>query len=73
MVKVRPGYRQVNVGFNHRGNLVKRENSCPVFYFSSVGDPQKWEGFSGGIECGTPPVARFVARWANRLWGRMGW
>jgi len=37
------------------------------FYFSAAGDPNKWEGLKGGIWCGTPPVARFIAKYANRI------
>lgn len=38
-------------------------------YFSEVGSVNKWDGLPCGIWCGTPPIARFVARWLNRIQG----
>ncbi len=52
------------------GRLVFRFSTGPAhqkIFFSKVEDPAKWEGLPRGLWCGTPPVARFVARWANRI------
>lgn len=35
-------------------------------HFSKVGDPSKWE-VDGGIPCGHPAIARFLAKWLNKI------
>ncbi len=45
------------------------------FYFSRVSDPSKFQGLGPGIWCGTPRIARFVAKHLNRFldWWSMTW
>lgn len=38
-----------------------------VVQFSRVSDPSKWEDSWHGIPCGHPAIARFAARWLNKV------
>ena len=42
-------------------------------YFNRVGDPASLDGLGTGLWCGTPPIAKFIARWANQVTGWWAW
>jgi hypothetical protein len=49
--------------------IIKSTRPQPnVLFFTAVGDPARWDaGFPKGIWCGTPTIARFVAKFLNKI------
>lgn len=54
----------------YSGGIVSVKSTIPAtrIYYSDGREPaNRWEGVGPGVWCGAAPIARFVARWLNRI------